>query len=53
MGAEKRGITPLGAIARGVVAGVVGTAAMDLISFGRYRRAVARATWSTGSSPEV
>jgi len=38
MGAEKRGITPLGAIARGVVAGAVGTAAMDLIWFGRYRR---------------
>jgi len=38
MGAKKRGITPLGAIARGVVAGTVGTAAMDLIWFGRYRR---------------
>jgi len=33
-----RGITPLGAIARGVGAGAVGTAAVDLIWFGRHRR---------------
>jgi hypothetical protein len=30
--------TPLGAVARGLVAGVVGTAAMDLLQFARYRR---------------
>ena len=29
--------TPLGALARGVVAGVVGTAAMDLVQFVRYK----------------
>lgn len=31
-------MTPLGAVARGVLAGVVGTAAMDLVWFARYRR---------------
>jgi hypothetical protein len=31
--------TPLGALARGAVAGVVGIAAMDLVQFARYRRA--------------
>jgi hypothetical protein len=31
-------MTPLGAVARGLVAGVVGTAAMDGLLFGRYRR---------------
>jgi hypothetical protein len=30
--------TPLGALARGVVAGMVGTAAMDLVQFARYKR---------------
>ena len=30
--------TPLGALARGVVAGTVGTAAMDLVQFVRYKR---------------
>jgi hypothetical protein len=30
--------TPLGALARGAVAGVVGIAAMDLVQFARYRR---------------
>lgn len=34
----RRGITPLGAVARGVVAGAVGTAAMDALLFARYRR---------------
>src|SRR4051812_30147296 len=31
-------MTPLGAIARGVLAGAVGTAAMDALLFVRYRR---------------
>src|SRR5919201_4368941 len=30
--------TPLGALARGAVAGLVGTAVMDLLQFARYRR---------------
>jgi hypothetical protein len=30
--------TPLGALARGAVAGAVGIAAMDLVQFARYRR---------------
>lgn len=30
--------TPLGAVARGLVAGAVGTAAMDLVWFARYKR---------------
>jgi hypothetical protein len=30
--------TPLGAVARGVLAGAVGTLAMDLLAFARYRR---------------
>ena len=31
-------LTPLGAVARGVLAGAVGTAAMDLLWFWRYKR---------------
>jgi hypothetical protein len=31
-------LTPLGAIARGVIAGAVGTAAMDVLLFARYRK---------------
>ena len=31
-------MTPIGAIVRGLVAGAVGTAAMDLLLFARYRR---------------
>lgn len=31
-------LTPLGAVARGLVAGAVGTAAMDLVQFARYKR---------------
>ncbi|HEX2048013.1 MAG TPA: hypothetical protein VHF27_09620 [Acidimicrobiales bacterium] len=31
-------LTPLGALARGVVAGALGTAAMDLVNYSRYRR---------------
>lgn len=38
MDTKKGGRTPVGAIARGAVAGAVGTAAMDLIWFTRYRR---------------
>ncbi|MGH9127662.1 MAG: hypothetical protein ACRDY2_01540 [Acidimicrobiales bacterium] len=30
--------TPLGAVVRGVVAGAVGTAALDLVGYARYRR---------------
>src|ERR1700742_4022576 len=33
-----RTMRPLGAVARGVVAGAVGTAAMDALLFARYRR---------------
>jgi hypothetical protein len=39
MSPRRRPITPLGAAARGVVAGAVGTAAMDALLFARYRRA--------------
>ena len=31
-------VTPVGAIARGLLAGAVGTAAMDALLFSRYRR---------------
>ena len=31
-------LTPLGALGRGLLAGVVGTAAMDLVWFARYKR---------------
>lgn len=31
-------LTPLGAVVRGIVAGAVGTAAMDVLLFARYRR---------------
>jgi hypothetical protein len=31
-------MSPIGAVIRGVVAGIVGTAAMDAFLFGRYRR---------------
>jgi hypothetical protein len=34
----KQVLTPLGALGRGLLAGVVGTAAMDLVWFARYRR---------------
>ena len=38
-GAERRSIvTPLGAVGRGVLAGAVGTAAMDALLFARYRK---------------
>lgn len=36
---ERSTMTPLGAIARGVLAGMVGTAAMDVLLFARYRKA--------------
>jgi hypothetical protein len=32
------GLTPVGAVVRGLVAGAVGTAAMDALLFARYRR---------------
>jgi hypothetical protein len=31
-------LTPLGALVRGLIAGAVGTAAMDLVQFARYKR---------------
>jgi hypothetical protein len=37
--APTRGMTPLGAVARGLVAGAVGTGAMDALLYARYRRA--------------
>jgi hypothetical protein len=36
--AHRQTVTPLGAVARGLVAGAVGTAAMDALWFLRYRR---------------
>ncbi len=38
-GSAPSGLTPIGAIVRGIVAGAVGTAAMDALLFKRYRRA--------------
>jgi hypothetical protein len=35
---EARRVTPLGAVTRGLVAGAVGTVAMDAVLFSRYRR---------------
>jgi hypothetical protein len=35
---QRANLTPLGAIARGLAAAAVGTAAMDLLMFSRYRR---------------
>jgi hypothetical protein len=35
---ERQGLTPLAAVLGGLVAGAVGTVAMDLISYARYRR---------------
>jgi hypothetical protein len=35
---ERRCVTPLGAVTRGLLAGVVGTAAMDTLLFTRYKR---------------
>ena len=37
-GVQRSARTPLGAVARGLVAGAVGTLAMDLLWFYRYRR---------------
>lgn len=37
-GAGTRGVTPLGAVVRGLVAGAVGTAAMDALLYATYRR---------------
>ena len=34
----RSGITPVAAVAKGAVAGLVGTLAMDLLWYGRYRR---------------
>jgi len=36
--ARTRGMTPLGAVVRGLVAGAAGTAAMDALLYTRYRR---------------
>jgi hypothetical protein len=38
MNADRHQVTPVGAVARGIVAGIVGTAAMDTLLFARYRR---------------
>ena len=38
MGGNNIKVTPLGAILRGLVAGAVGTAAMDVVWYLRYRR---------------
>jgi hypothetical protein len=38
MSTSSKTLTPLGGIARGLVAGAVGTAAMDALLFARYRR---------------
>lgn len=34
----EQGLTPLGALGRGLLAGIAGTAAMDLLWFARYKR---------------
>ena len=49
----RRTPTPLGAIARGLVSGAIGTAVMDTLLFGRYRRGGGESTaeaweWSAG-----
>ncbi len=38
MTADRRQVTPVGAVARGIVSGLVGTAAFDTLLFARYRR---------------
>ena len=38
MNVDRHQVTPVGAVARGIVAGTVGTAAMDTLLFARYRR---------------
>lgn len=38
MNTHRRQVTPVRAVARGIVAGLVGTAAMDTLLFARYRR---------------
>jgi hypothetical protein len=38
MNADRHQVTPVGAVGRGIVAGTVGTAAMDTLLFARYRR---------------
>ena len=38
MDTDRRGLTPVGAVVRGVVAGTIGTLAMDLVWFTRYKR---------------
>lgn len=47
-----RRVTPIGAIARGLVAGAVGTAAMDLLLYARFRRGGGEegfAAWETSA----
>jgi hypothetical protein len=59
---KRQGPTPLGAVLRGLVAGAVGTAAMDLVWYARYRRGGGRASplawefaapenWETAPAP--
>ncbi|MGN6166971.1 MAG: hypothetical protein ACTHQQ_02200, partial [Solirubrobacteraceae bacterium] len=38
MAAPRASLTPVGAVVRGLLAGAVGTAAMDMVLFVRYRR---------------
>lgn len=38
MNADRHPVTPLAAVVRGIVSGMVGTAAMDTLLFARYRR---------------
>ncbi len=48
----RHGITPLGAVVRGIAAGGVGTTAMDLVWFGRYKRQGGEQSfwaWETGA----
>jgi hypothetical protein len=47
-----RRVTPIGALARGLVAGAVGTAAMDLLLYARFRRGGGEegfAAWETSA----
>lgn len=49
---SRRKLSPLGALARGVVAGAAGTLAMDLVWYRRYRRAGGEQgfwAWETGA----
>jgi Protein of unknown function (DUF1440) len=45
MGSNRAVITPVGAVVRGLVASAVGTLAMDLLLFARYRRGAGKSSF--------